>query len=277
MEKQAPDFKRVRKTVEEVAEMFRNYVSPERYEAFVRDNQSNFKRISCGNVSDPLTLNNNKNSEEYIARVQGILKSTSPSGWEKLDCVYKQKELIISDNITLGGEKIVLSEDQKTQLLKNGRIDEVVQAKSGSAYYVAVDKDLNRMTFGRADKFRAPKTLHDVELTDSQREGLQKGNMIKYEREYPLGSGTILELEAYYDPTLRTIRSHNVLDQDGKPVIKSMGEQVTQTAKIENKVTPKVKGPKREVKKTSTLTQVETAVKTKIPKTKAPKIQTKGM
>lgn len=267
MEKQAFDFKKVKKTENEVAELFKNYVSPQRYAEFVKNNQFSIRRISEGNVSEALTLNNSKTGELYIARVQGILKSTSPGGWEKFDCIYKQEKLFIADILTLGGETIPISHEQKDELINNDRLSGFIESPSGLQYYVAIDRELNRMTFGRVDKFNVPQKLHDVVLNAQQRLGLKSGNKIQYERENPKKAGEILLLEAYYDPTLRTIRTNNVLDQNGQPIVRNMT-----APSIERD-----KKPKKQVEKTSALAAVEGEIKSPKKKVRTAKTHTKAM
>lgn len=194
-------------TEQEVRELFRKYVTPDRYSAFINMNDLAIKNIVKGNISDVLTLNNNINGTEYRARIHGIKRvTTGQNSYLKFNCLYANKALNISNKLTIGDGVCILNQQQQDILRREGRLDETLkfQSPDGSIKerYVAVDRELNRLSFVNKSAFRCPQKLLGTELTPEQQQSLSNGEKASFEIENQPKT-------VWFDPTENTIRIDN--------------------------------------------------------------------
>lgn len=215
-------------SAEMVENLIQQYIIPEGREAFCRRHKAEFRNIADGNVSKALVLYAKKSNRAYKARIKGLLVNSTPEGERyTFDFIFGQTELQIPDQISIKGGKdtLHLSEVQIETLKNTGVLDELLVSEKGATYYAAVDTDLKRLAIADSKFVHTPKTLHGVALSDEQSAALASGRAIEYDRENPNNKQELLVFSARYNPIYYTIRSEQVLDHDGRAVVRQASQE----------------------------------------------------
>lgn len=245
-------------TPEVVEDLMRQFVTKEQWPSFQQRNKAEFRRIADGYVSKALTLYSKQNNRPYKARVKGLLVNAAADTERfTFDLIFGQRELVIPTRISVQGgrDAINLSDEQIEVLRKKGVLDALLVSDHGAKFFAEVDTELNRLAIADAKYVRMPKSLHGVALSSEQGEAIVSGQAMRYERENPNDKTELLLFEAKYSPVFYTIRSTQVLDEDGRAVTRKVEPPTIETTQTLKEVEAVVRAEMQKDGKTPTQKQ----------------------